>query len=99
MTNRTGIEHFFTPENLSDKPSTIYVVLSKFDLDTGKAIEPRGSKVFELPFGDKNPTTGNLEVRRNTWYKLHIKFRKAPDGTEQPYIPDPWEDVDIPAEL
>ena len=99
MTNRTGIEHFFTPENLSDKPSTIYVVLSKFDLNTGKAIEPRGSKVFELPFGDKNPTTGNLEVRRNTWYKLHIKFRKAPDGTEQPYIPDPWEDVDIPAEL
>lgn len=98
MTNRTGIEHFFTPENLSDKPSTIYVVLSKFDLDSGKAIEPRGSKVFELPFGDKNPTTGNLEVRRNTWYKLHIKFRKAPDGTEQPYIVDTWtnQDVDIP---
>lgn len=96
---RAGTEHFFTPENLSDKPSTIYVVLSKFERGTNKVIEPRGAKVFELPFGDKNPTTGNLEVRRNTWYKLHIKFRKAPDGTEQPYIPDPWEDVDIPAEL
>lgn len=96
MTNRTGIEHFFTPENLSDKPSTIYVVLSKFDLTTGKAIEPRGSKVFELPFGDKD-NTGRIEVRRNTWYKLHIKFRNTNEGPV-PYIVETWsnQDVDLP---
>lgn len=98
MITRAGTEHFFTPENLSDKPSTIYVVLSKFDLTTGKAIEPRGSKVFELPFGDKNPTTGHLEVHRNTWYQLHIKFRNTIEGPV-PYIVSPWDDVDIPTEL
>lgn len=94
---RGGTEHFFTPENLSDKPSTIYVVLSKFDLDSGKAIEPRGSKVFELPFGDKNPKSGNVEVHRNTWYQLHIKFKNTVDGPV-PYIVETWEDqpVDIP---
>lgn len=97
MTSRGGTEHFFTPENLGDKPSTIYVVLSRFDLDTGKAIEPRGFKVFELPFGDKNPTTGTMEVRRNTWYKLHIKFKTTAD-VPVPYIVGTWEDqeVDIP---
>ena len=94
---RGGTEHFFTPENLSDKPSTIYVVLSKFDLTTHKAIEPRGSKVFELPFGDKNPKSGNVEVHRNTWYQLHIKFKNTVDGPV-PYIVETWEDqpVDIP---
>lgn len=94
---RGGTEHFFTPENLSDKPSTIYVVLSKFDLTTGKAIEPRGSKVFELPFGDKNTTTGHLEVHRNTWYQLHIKFRNTIEGPV-PYIVETWtnQNVDLP---
>lgn len=92
---RGGTEHFFTPENLSDKPSTIYVVLSKFDLSTKKVIEPRGSKVFELPFGDKE--SGNVKVHRNTWYQLHIKFKNTVDGPV-PYIVETWEDqpVDVP---
>ena len=72
--------------------------MSKFERDPLKITERR-YKYFDLPYGEKNPETGLLEVHRNTWYNLHVKFRKAPDGTEQPYIPDPWEDVDIPAEL
>ena len=92
---------FFTPENYpteASKQSTIYVVMSKYDPKTGLVIKPRGNKVFELPFGEKNATTGLLDVHRNTWYQLNIKFRYSPQGPV-PYIVSPWEDVDIPTEL
>ncbi len=97
IADRVGYNAFFVPENFGDKPNTIYVVLSQFDLKTGKAIEPRGTKVFELPYGEKNPKTGLLEVHRNTWYNLHIKFKQSPEGVV-PYIVETWEDqpVDIP---
>lgn len=96
-TDRVGYEAFFVPENFSDKPNTIYVVLSQFDPKTGKAIEPRGTKVFELPYGEKNTTTGLLEVHRNTWYNLHIKLKQTPSGPV-PYIVDTWsnQDADLP---
>lgn len=98
---RGGYMVFFTPENYpteASKQSTIYVVMSKYDPKTGLVIKPRGNKVFELPFGEKNATTGLLDVHRNTWYQLNIKFRYSPQGPV-PYIVSPWEDVDIPTEL
>lgn len=97
IADRVGYNAFFVPENLGDKPNTIYVVLSQFDPKTGKAAEQRGTKVFELPYGEKNSETGLLEVHRNTWYNLHIKFKQTPSGVV-PYIVDTWEDkpVDIP---
>ena len=97
ITDRVGYEAFFVPENFSEEPNTIYVVLSQFDPETDKVIEPRGTKVFELSYGEKDPTTGLLEVHRNTWYNLHIKLKQTPSGPV-PYIVDTWtnKDVDIP---
>lgn len=73
------------------------MVLSQFDPKTDKVIEPRGTKVFELPYGEKNTTTGLLEVHRNTWYNLHIKLKQTPSGPV-PYIVDTWsnQDADLP---
>ena len=101
MTVRGGSVVFFTPENYpteESKQSTIYVVMSKYDPQTGKVIKPRGDKVFELPFGEVNPTTGLKDVHRNTWYQLNIKFKYGPKGPV-PYIVSAWDDVDIPTEL
>lgn len=99
-TDRTGSVVFFTPENYpteASKQSTIYVVMSKYNPQTGKVIEPRGDKVFELPFGEDNASTGFKDVHRNTWYQLNIKFRYTPEGPV-PYIVDTWsnQDVDLP---
>lgn len=98
---REGYQLFFPPENFPTQQewqSSIIAVMSKFERDPLKVTERR-YKYFDLPYGEKNPETGLLEVHRNTWYNLRIKFRKAPDGTEQAYIASAWDDVDIPAEL
>lgn len=71
--------------------------MTKFDKKTEQIVERR-YKYFDLPYGEKNSETGLLEVHRNTWYNLHIKFRKAPEGPV-PYIVSAWDEVDIPAEL
>ena len=101
LTGREGYVAFFTPENYpteDSKQSTIYVVMSKYDPQTGKVIEPRGNKVFELPFGEVNPNTGLKDVHRNTWYRLNIKFKYTPQGIV-PYIVSDWTNVEIEAEL
>lgn len=98
---REGYQLFFPPENFPTQQewqSSIIAVMSKFERDPLKVTERR-YKYFDLPYGEKNSETGLLEVHRNTWYNLRIKFRKAPDGTEQAYIASAWDDVDIPAEL
>lgn len=97
LREKDGTVYFFTPENLSEKQSTIYVVLRQFDPTTGKAIQTNGTKVFELPYGEKNTETGLLEVHRNTWYNLHIKLKQTPSGPV-PYIVETWsnQDVDLP---
>ena len=102
---RIGSENFFVPENvtaLGQRENTLRVVVWKVDHktqsfvkdDEGKVI----SKVFDLKYGTK---VGNrYEVHRNTLYRLHLRFgKKAPDGTEQPYIVESYTEVDIPAEL
>lgn len=98
---REGYQLFFPPENFPTQQewqSSIIAVMSKFERDPLKVTDRR-YKYFDLPYGEKNPETGLLEVHRNTWYNLRIKFRKAPDGTEQAYIASAWDDVDIPTEL
>lgn len=98
---REGNIVFFTPENYpteAAKQSTIYVVMSKYDPQTGKVIEPRGDKVFELPFGEVNATTHLKDVHRNTWYQLNIKFKYGPNGV-QPYIVGDWTNVEVEAEI
>lgn len=71
--------------------------MSKFERDPLKVTERR-YKYFDLPYGEKNPETGLLEVHRNTWYNLRIKFKQTSEGVI-PYIADTWTDVDIPTEL
>lgn len=101
MTVRGGSVVFFTPENYpteESKQSTIYVVMSKYNPQTGTVIEPRGDKVFELPFGEDNASTGFKDVHRNTWYQLNIKFKYGPNGV-QPYIVGDWTNVEVEAEI
>lgn len=96
----TGSGAFLTPENFPTDAkwqSSIVVFMTKFDKQTEQIIERR-YKYFDLPYGEKNPKTGIMEVHRNTWYKLHIKFEQTPEGPV-PYIASPWDDVEIPAEL
>lgn len=97
---RTGTSTFFTPENFPTDvkwQSSIVVFMTKFDKQTEKILERR-YKYFDLPYGEKNSKTGILEVHRNTWYKLHIKFEQTPEGPV-PYIVSAWDDVEIETEL
>lgn len=104
--NRTGHEQFYTCENFpttEGEQSTIYVFLTQFVKNPSSpagfdVVGKRRYKYFELPYGEKNPETGLLEVRRNRWYNLHIKF-KVVSGALQPYIVTDWTEIDIPTEL
>ena len=96
-----GDLYFYTPESYPQNASqqnTIIVLLTKFDPATVTVKkEDEEYKYFELPYGEKNPETGFLEVHRNTWYNLHIKLKQTPEGVV-PYIVDTWsnQDVDLP---
>ncbi len=97
---RAGTEHFYMPENFptnASEQSTMLVYITKFNPDTQEIVGKRRYKYYEIPFGTKR-ADGLREIRRNHNYEILLRFRKAPDGTEQPYIVDTWEDqpVDIP---
>lgn len=97
---RAGTVHFYMPENFptnASEQSTMLVYITKFKPDTKEIVGKRRYKYYEIPFGTKR-TDGLREIRRNHNYEILLRFRKAPDGTEQPYIVDTWtnQDVDIP---
>lgn len=95
-----GTEHFYMPENFptnASDQSTMLVYITKFDPATKAIVGKRRYKYYEIPFGTKRDD-GLREIRRNHNYEILLRFRKAPDGTEQVYIVDTWtnQDVDIP---
>lgn len=97
---RAGTEHFYMPENFptnASEQSTMLVYITKFDPETYAIVGKRRYMYYEIPFGTKR-ADGLREIRRNHSYEILLRFRKAPDGTEQPYIVDTWtnQDVDIP---
>lgn len=97
---RAGTEHFYMPENFptnASEQSTMLVYITKFNPDTQEIVGKRRYKYYEIPFGTKR-ADGLREIRRNHNYEILLRFRKAPDGPEQPYIVETWEDqpVDIP---
>lgn len=97
-----GDLYFYTPENypqIASQQNTIIVLLTKFDPATVTAKpEDEEYKYFELPYGEMNTETGLMEIKRNTWYNLHIKLKQTPLGVV-PYIVSPWDDVEIETEL
>ena len=96
-----GTEHFYMPENFptsASEQSTMLVYITKFNPDTQEIVGKRRYKYYEIPFGSKR-ADGLREIRRNHSYEILLRFRKAPDGTEQVYIAEPWTEVEIPAEL
>lgn len=98
---RAGTVHFYMPENFptnASEQSTMLVYITKFNPGTKEIVGKRRYKYYEIPFGTKR-TDGLREIRRNHNYEILLRFRKAPDGTEQVYIVDPMTEVDIPAEL
>lgn len=95
-----GTVHFYMPENFptnASEQATMLVYITKFDPDNKQIVGKRRYKYYEIPFGTKR-ADGLREIRRNHNYEILLRFRKAPDGTEQPYIVDTWtnQDVDIP---
>lgn len=99
-TFKTGTHTFFMPENIADSKehqSTLYVQLSEMDFDMQEYVGPLRKIKVHIPFGEKNSTTGLLDIHRNTWYKLHLKLKPTPTGVV-PYIVDTWtnQDVDLP---
>lgn len=97
---RGGTVHFYMPENFptnASEQSTMLVYITKFDPETYAIVGKRRYMYYEIPFGTKR-ADGLREIRRNHSYEILLRFRKAPDGTEQPYIVDTWtnQDVDIP---
>ena len=95
-----GTEHFYMPENFptnASDQSTMLVYITKFDPATKAIVGKRRYKYYEIPFGTKRDD-GLREIRRNHNYEILLRFRKAPDGTEQVYIVDTWtnQDVDLP---
>lgn len=97
---RAGTEHFYMPENFptnASEQSTMLVYITKFNPDTQEIVGKRRYKYYEIPFGTKR-ADGLREIRRNHSYEILLRFRKAPDGTEQPYIVETWsnQDVDLP---
>ena len=97
---RGGTVHFYMPENFptnASEQSTMLVYITKFDPDNYKIDGKRRYKNYEIPFGTKR-ADGLREIRRNHSYEILLRFKQTPSGPE-PYIPDPWDDVEIPAEL
>lgn len=97
---RGGTVHFYMPENFptnASEQSTMLVYITKFDPDNYKIDGKRRYKYYEIPFGTKR-ADGLREIRRNHSYEILLRFKQTPEGPE-PYIPDPWDDVEIPAEL
>ena len=97
---RGGTVHFYMPENFpnnASEQSTMLVYITKFNPDTYEIVGKRRYKYYEIPFGTKR-ADGLREIRRNHSYEILLRFRKAPDGTEQSYIVDTWtnQNVDIP---
>lgn len=95
--NRECYGLFYVPENFPDqeiKQNSIVVIISEFK---GNTITKTRYKYFDLPYGEMNTETGLMEIKRNTWYNLHIKLENTKEGVV-PYIVDTWEDqpVDIP---
>lgn len=92
--------HFYMPENFpttASEQSTMLVYITKFDPDNYKIDGKQRYKYYEIPFGTKR-ADGLREIRRNHSYEILLRFKQTPSGPE-PYIPDPWDDVEIPAEL
>lgn len=105
---RSGTQWFFMPENFPKRAAdqnTIYVQLTQFEsIQVGEfqwqyriVGEPRAKK-FDLPFGEKNPTTGLYDIHRNTIYNILLKLKKTPQGVV-PYVVAPWHEVNIDTEL
>ncbi len=91
---------FYVPENfptVANEQSTIYASITKLSAD-GNRIVQRRAKHFGLLYGSWNSKTNLYEVHRNTIYRVHLRMKHAPDGTELPYIVETWsnQDVDLP---